>query len=168
MNNSEVPRHQVAWRALLAAHARLTATIGEALKAAGVLSLEAYDVLVSIAFAPGERIRLSDLAQAVLLSKSGLTRSVDRLAAAGLMRRESCADDGRVVHAVLTRKGKAALERAWAVYRQQIDRIVGGTLTPAESETLRGLLDRLSAAAEPPRALAGPTRTAKPRPRARR
>lgn len=147
-----VPRHHVAWRALLAAHARLTTAVGTALKAADVLSLEAYDVLVALAQAGG-RLRLSELAEDVLLTKSGLTRSVDRLEAAGLLRREACKTDRRVVYAVLTRKGSAALERAWTVYAAEVDRRIGAVLTPAEAETLRDLLDRVGAAALPPRGL---------------
>lgn len=143
----------MAFKALLRAHARAIATVGQALKSADVLSLEAYDVLVSLAQAPENRLRLADLANDVLLSKSGLTRSVDRLEEAGLLRREGCPEDGRVSYAVLTRKGLSALEKAWPVYRAQIDALLGSALTPDEAATLRDLLDRISAAAEPPRPL---------------
>ncbi len=145
--------HHVAWKALLRAHSRGIAAVARALQAAGVLPLEAYDVLISLAQAPEGRLRLADLAADVLLSKSGLSRSVDRLEAAGLLKREGCETDGRVWYAVLTAKGRAALEKAWPVYRAQVDAFVGDRMTEQEAETLRDLLDRVSAAAEPPRPL---------------
>ncbi len=156
-----VPPHHVAWRALLAAHERLTAAVGQAMKASGVLGFEAYDVLLALFEAPEHRLRLADLAERALLSKSGLSRSVDRLETAGLLRRQGCAEDGRVWFAVLTPRGKTALERAWVVYRAEVDRLVGGTITPREADVLRDLLDRLRAAAEPPKPLSRVRRAAR-------
>ncbi len=145
--------HHLAWKALLRAHSRVTTAVARSLQAAGVLPLEGYDVLISLAQAPEGRLRLAELAEDVLLSKSGLTRSVDRLEDAGLLRREGCETDGRVWYAVLTKKGRAALDKAWPVYRERIDAFVGDRMSEEEAEKLRDLLDRISAAAEPPRPL---------------
>lgn len=63
---------------------------------------------------------MSELAGAILLSPSGLTRLVDRLEAEGLMRREPCSEDRRCQYAVATRKGLAALRKTWPVYSAAI------------------------------------------------
>jgi DNA-binding MarR family transcriptional regulator len=89
------PDHIAAWRALLTAHADLTERIDAALRAAGVIPLRWYDALLSLYEAPGRRLRLAELARAALLSRSGLSRLVDRLEAAGLLMREPCEDDAR-------------------------------------------------------------------------
>src|SRR5437762_9733879 len=76
-----------AWRAFLAAHARVTSVLEHELVAERGLPLAWYDVLVQLSEAPGGRLRMTDLAAAVLLSKSGLTRLVDRMAEARLVER---------------------------------------------------------------------------------
>jgi DNA-binding MarR family transcriptional regulator len=137
------PDHVGAWRALLTAHAELTERIDAALRAADVIPLRWYDALLCLYEAPGRRLRLAELAKAALLSRSGLTRLVDRLEAAGLLTREPCEDDARGAFAVLTPDGLQALRRCWRVYGAEIEARVGRRLTPAEARTLRGLLGRL-------------------------
>ena len=138
------PDHLAAWRALLTAHAELTERIDAALRAAGVIPLRWYDALLCLYEAPGRRLRLAELAKAALLSRSGLTRLVDRLEAAGLLTREPCEDDARGAYAVLTPQGLQALRRCWRVYGAEIEARVGRRLTAAEARTLRGLLVRLA------------------------
>ena len=77
--------------------------------AARGLPLSRYDVLLNLAEAPGGRLRMQELSASVLLSKSGLSRLVDRMVAAGLVRRERCEDDRRGWFAVLTDQGRSAL-----------------------------------------------------------
>src|SRR5687767_11095724 len=76
------------------------------------LPLAWYDVLVQLAHAPGRRLRMAELAERVLLSRSGLTRLVDRLVREGLVVRDSCSSDGRGVNAVLTEHGLTRLRAA--------------------------------------------------------
>ena len=76
------------------------------------LSLHEYEVLLLLSEAPGQRMRMSDVASAVLLSQSGLTRLVDRLAQAGAVERTRCLEDRRGLNAELTEAGRARLERA--------------------------------------------------------
>jgi DNA-binding MarR family transcriptional regulator len=137
------PDHLAAWRALLTAHAELTERIDAALRAAGVIPLRWYDALLGLYEAPGRRLRLAELAEAALLSRSGLSRLVDRLEAAGLLNREPCEDDARGAFAVLTPEGLQALRRCWRVYGAEIAARVGQRLSPAEARTLRGLLGEL-------------------------
>ncbi|WP_331084478.1 MarR family winged helix-turn-helix transcriptional regulator [Actinophytocola sp.] len=100
------------WRSFLRAHARLVRVLETELVAEHPLSLGGYDVLVQLAEAPGRRLRMAELADAVLLSRSGVTRLVDRLEVAGMVTRERFTGDGRGVVAVLTTKGVDTLRSA--------------------------------------------------------
>lgn len=101
-----------AWRSFLRAHARIIRSLETELLAEQQLSLGAYDVLVQLAEAPDRRLRMAELADAVLLSRSGVTRLVDRLERAGLVARERVAGDGRGVVAALTQQGLDTLRTA--------------------------------------------------------
>jgi DNA-binding MarR family transcriptional regulator len=139
--------HVAAWRSLLTAHAELTERMDAALRAADVIPLRWYDALFSLYEAPGRRLRLAEMAKATLLTRSGLTRLVDRLEQAGLLSREPAEDDARGAFAVLTPEGLQALRRCWRVYGAEIEARVGRRLSAAEARTLRALLARLVEAA---------------------
>jgi DNA-binding MarR family transcriptional regulator len=143
MPDGPSPEHVAAWRALLVAHADLTEGIDAALREAGVVPLRWYDALLALYEARGRRLRLAEMARAALLSRSGLTRLVDRLEEAGLLTREPCEDDARGAYAVLTPAGLQALRRCWRIYRVEIEARVGRRISAAEARTLRGLLGRL-------------------------
>src|SRR3954469_5144279 len=101
-----------AWRTFLVAHARLTRRLDDELQAAHGLSLAEYDALLQIASAPNRRVRMNVLAERVILSRSGITRLVDRLEAAGSVERSACASDARGQEAVLTAPGLSRLRLA--------------------------------------------------------
>jgi DNA-binding MarR family transcriptional regulator len=86
---------------------------------------------------------MHELASAIVLSPSGLSRLVDRLEAVGLLERQPCSEDRRCQFAALTDEGLAALERGWPIYAAGIARHFGGRLSDAEVEVLRGILERL-------------------------
>jgi DNA-binding MarR family transcriptional regulator len=100
------------WRTFLRAHALVIRVLEAELVAEQQLSLAAYDVLVQLVEAPGHRLRMTELADAVLLSRSGVTRLVDRLEKAGLVSRTPVAGDGRGVAAELTEAGVNRLRTA--------------------------------------------------------
>jgi DNA-binding MarR family transcriptional regulator len=100
------------WRAFLRAHAVITRALEVELVAEQTLSLAAYDVLVQLVEAPDRRLRMTELADAVLLSRSGVTRLVDRLERAGLVARCPVEHDGRGVAARITEAGIARLRKA--------------------------------------------------------
>jgi DNA-binding MarR family transcriptional regulator len=100
------------WRAFLTAHAWVTRRLDEELRAEHDLSLAEYDALLTIAEAPGRRIRMRQLADRVVLSKSGVTRLIDRLVLDGLVERDACLTDARGAEAVLTPAGLDRLRRA--------------------------------------------------------
>ena len=101
-----------AWRELLRVHASLTRELDEELRRSHGLPLSSYDVLVNLESAAGRQMRMSELADAVLLSRSGLTRLVERLERDGLLTRADCPDDARGSLAVLTDEGMARLAQA--------------------------------------------------------
>ncbi len=148
MGSRPAPDRIAAWRALLQVHADVTEAVDRALAEAGAIPLRWYDALLCLHEAPGRRLRLGELARAALLSRSGLSRLVDRLEAAGLLRREPSAEDGRGAVAVLTPAGLGALRRAWAVYGPALERHFAGHLRAADVAALRAAFARVTGARE--------------------
>jgi DNA-binding MarR family transcriptional regulator len=130
------------WRTFLAAHAVLIGRIEQDLKAGGLPPLGWYDVLWPLQRAEGKRLRMNELAEQVVLSRTGLVRLVDRVEAAGLLRREPVPEDGRGSYAAITKEGTATLRRMWPVYRRHIQR---DFLDPLGSDAarLRTALERV-------------------------
>jgi DNA-binding MarR family transcriptional regulator len=137
-----------AWRALLVAHSRLVPAMEKDLRVAGQVSLSWYDVLLELNAAPGRRLRMSELGERAVLSRTRVSRVVDELAAAGLAQREPDPADGRSSFAVLTPAGRNALRRAWPVYRDAIRRRLGAHLTAQQCRQLAALLEQAAAGAE--------------------
>jgi DNA-binding MarR family transcriptional regulator len=132
-----------AWRALLNAHARVTGEAERALAEAGLPPLGWYDVLWPLYRAPKRRLRMGALAEEVTLSRTGLTRLVDRIEREGLLRREVAPEDRRGSYVVLTREGAAMLRRMWPVY----ERVLEESFAPAvrNPRALRAALERVAA-----------------------
>jgi DNA-binding MarR family transcriptional regulator len=101
-----------AWRGFLRVHAALAKQLDAELVAQHDLPLSSYEVLITLQAAPEKRCRMAELADRVLLSRSGTTRLVDRLEREGLLERDNCSSDGRGTYAVLTEAGEALLARA--------------------------------------------------------
>jgi DNA-binding MarR family transcriptional regulator len=141
------PAQLAAWRLLLEAHATVTELLEHELVTERGLPLSRYDVLLNLAEAPGGRLRMQELSASVLLSKSGLSRLVDRMVEAGLVRRERCEDDRRGWFAVLTDQGRSALRRAAPVHLRGIHEHFTSHLEPGEVEALTSALTRVIAAA---------------------
>ncbi len=137
-----------AYRAFLAAHSRLTTAMDKALTESGLLPLTWYDVLVTLEYQEGHQLRLSDLADKVLLSKSGLTRLVDRLVEQGYVERVACPKDRRSIYAVLTYEGQKAREDAWPTYSRLIQGLFGGQMTDGEAKLLTRVMLASACAAE--------------------
>jgi DNA-binding MarR family transcriptional regulator len=103
---------QDAWRSYLEATTRVSDRLNEDLKRAFGLTLEDYEILVFLSEAPDRRLRMADLAGALLASRSRLTYRVDRLETAGLVARRPCPTDGRAIWAELTELGHQRLVEA--------------------------------------------------------
>jgi DNA-binding MarR family transcriptional regulator len=144
------PAGLAAWRALLRAQATAVGRIERDLAASSEnLPLAWYDVLLALVGAPERKLRLHELARAVVLSRSGLTRLVDRLEAANLLRREPDPTDRRGAFASLTDDGYEALRRTWPAYARGIQEHFGHHLDDGEAETVSGILGRVADDEEP-------------------
>lgn len=143
------------WRAFLLAHARVVRRLDEELRAEHDLSFAEYDALLTIAQAPERRIRMGQLADEVLLSKSGVTRLIDRLVGDGLVERSACLADARGAEAVLTERG---LDRLRLASRTHLRGIQEHFLGVAEGDDLEALERTLTLVARRAGAGADPTR----------
>ncbi len=140
------PAHGSTWRLFLTASVRLIDRVEATLVEADLPPLEWYDVLLTLKESPDHRLRLSEVADKVLVSRSNLTRLVDRLEAAGLLRRERCPIDRRGAFAVLTDAGLVMQHRIWEVYSQAIADSFGRHLSPEDNQVLQEAFGRMLAA----------------------
>jgi DNA-binding MarR family transcriptional regulator len=127
-----------AWRVFIHANARLQRRLDEELQATHGISLAEYDALLQLVNAPHRRLRMSALAERVLLSRSGITRLVDRLETAGMVARSACASDARGAEASLTMAG---LERLRAASRTHLDGVQRYFIDPI-ADGDRGAIER--------------------------
>ena len=136
-------KHELAvWRSFLRLNAQVMRRLEADLLAEHGLPLASYDVLVQLVEAPGHRLRMTELADRVLLSRSGLTRLVDRLEREGLVRREACPSDARGLFAVLTDEGYARLRAASPTHLRGVDEYLLGRLDAEDLSRLGQILDR--------------------------
>lgn len=133
-----------AWRGFLQAHARLVRELDEELRAVHGLPLSSYDVLTTLESAPERRLRMRELADAIVLSRSGLTRLVDRLERDGLVEREECEEDARGAFAALTGAGLAALHEARPTHQAGVRRRFLAELAPGQLKDLGDLWARIN------------------------
>jgi DNA-binding MarR family transcriptional regulator len=146
--SARVPEpHLSAWRAVLNAHASLVGRIEQALANAGLPPLAWYDVLWAVRRAPGRQVRMAELADGLTLSRGGVTKLVDRLEAAGLLRRERAEDDGRGFYAALTDAGEEMLRRMWPVYARTLRDTFVDTVSDEEAAVISAGLERAKDAA---------------------
>ena len=134
-----------AWRSLLRAHSRLLSRLDAELQSSQGMSAADYGVLVQLSEQEGGRMRMSELAELLLLSPSGLTRRLDGLVSAGLVERHRCPTDRRGAYAVLTPAGRARLEAAAPDHVQQVRRHFVDRLSRRQLAALADALDKVSA-----------------------
>jgi DNA-binding MarR family transcriptional regulator len=109
-----------AWAAFIEGHSALVRCIEERLEENGLPPLTWYDVLWPLFRASEKRLRMNQLSEEVLLSRTGLVRLVDRIEQAGLLRREPVPEDGRGAYVVITEAGVRMLERIWPIYGRTV------------------------------------------------
>jgi DNA-binding MarR family transcriptional regulator len=141
------PHELAAWRGLLEVHARVTQRLDSQMQAEHALSLSAYEVLMFLDDAPEHRLRMSEIADRVLLSRSGCTRLVDRLADQGYVTRCADSTDGRGLYAQLTEVGLAKISAARATHRGGIRRFFLDHLTATDQIVLGDVWSRFRTAA---------------------
>ncbi len=140
--------HLEAWRRYYVSFWRVLAAIELDLAAAKLPSLSWYDALYELYRAPGRHLRMTELARSALLSRSGLTRLVDRLEKEKLIERKSCPSDGRVQHAVLTEQGVELLRKMWPVYRAGIANYFSAHVSDEEAREIASAFGKVAKARE--------------------
>ncbi|MDX6703539.1 MAG: hypothetical protein QOF26_3765 [Baekduia sp.] len=136
-------RELAAWRGLLRVHASLSKALDTQLEREHGLPLISYEVLLYLADADGQKMRMCDLASSVILSRSGLTRLVDRLERDGLLVRESCASDARGAFAKLTPVGHEKLAAARATHLAGVRSLFLEHLTEDDLDVLGSVWTRV-------------------------
>lgn len=136
-----------AWDELTRTHAAVTGRVQEALTAAGLPPLPWYELLSAIDRAETEYLKMGELAEALILTRGGLTKLFDRLYKAGLVDRHTCPEDRRAVNAGLLPPGKDLLEEMRPVVEAELEHAIAGRLTEAEARTVTEALSRVRAAA---------------------
>lgn len=131
-----------AWQGFLRAHHGMVAALDAELMEAHRLPLSSYEVLLQLASGPADGMRMSDIADRVLLSRSGLTRLVDRLEREGLVERRSCPSDLRGQLALITERGRELFGEARVTHLEGVRREFVGRLNGSELEQLAALWER--------------------------
>jgi DNA-binding MarR family transcriptional regulator len=131
------------WRSFLVAHAQIRRQLERELQAEQSLGLGEYEVLLHLARAEDRQLRMSELADRLVLSRSGVTRLVDRLEAESLVERHSCATDRRGSWATLTDAGHARLRQAAPTHLRGVGEHFLDRIPPAELDALQRTLDRV-------------------------
>jgi DNA-binding MarR family transcriptional regulator len=140
-----VAEHSIGpWRAFLHAHARLTRRLDEELQTAHSLSLAEYDALFQLSLAPGGHMRMSALADRVLLSRSGITRLVDRLVGDGMVERSACPTDARGAEARITTAGVDRLRAAAVTHLDGVHRLFLDVIPDVEQAAIEQGLTRVT------------------------
>jgi DNA-binding MarR family transcriptional regulator len=143
MNDHLSPLDLEAWEAFVFAHAAAVGRIERDLAKTDTVSLAWYDVLVALANAPDRRLRLNDLADRVVLSRSGLSRLLDRIEKAGLIAREPTPEDRRGLYAILTPQGERAMRETWPAYADGISHHFATYLNDEEKRVLATALRKV-------------------------
>jgi DNA-binding MarR family transcriptional regulator len=139
--------HGDAWGALTRTHAAIVGRLQEALSSADFPPLPWYEVLATLAEAPDERMKMGDLAEAMVITRGGLTKLVDRLVKAGLLERTFCETDRRVSYATLLPAGRDLLAEMRPVVVAELRVSFSEKLSVEEAEELRSSLERVRASA---------------------
>lgn len=133
-----------AWRAFLMAHALISRRLDEDLRTAHGLSLAEYSALLQLAQAPAGRLRMNQVANGVFLSRSGVTRLIDRLESDGLVTRGGCPSDKRGAEATLTEGGLARLRAASRIHLRGIATYFLGSIESADLDSIERALGAVS------------------------
>jgi DNA-binding MarR family transcriptional regulator len=139
--------HGEAWGALTRTHAAIVGRLQEALAAADYPPLPWYEVLATIAEAPEERMKMGDLAEALVITRGGLTKLVDRLVKAGLLERTFCETDRRVSYATLCAAGRELLGAMRPVVIAELETAFAANLSARQADELRENLERVRSSA---------------------
>jgi DNA-binding MarR family transcriptional regulator len=144
---TEFDPHREAWIAIAQTHAAVTGRLQEALTAAELPPLPWFEVLATLDRAPEQRLKMGDLAEALVITRGGLTKLVDRLIKAGLLERTFCETDRRVSYATLLPAGAELLEEMRPLVRAELASAFSANLSVEQAEELRTMLEQVRSSA---------------------
>jgi DNA-binding MarR family transcriptional regulator len=147
VTSAELDPHREAWISLTQTHAAVTGRLQEALTSAELPPLPWFEVLATLDRAPEQRLKMGDLAEALVITRGGLTKLVDRLIKAGLLERTFCETDRRVSYATLLPAGVALLEEMRPIVRTELASAFSARLSVAQAEELREMLEQVRSSA---------------------
>lgn len=134
---------RASWAALVRAQAAIVRDLEEEMRRAHGLSLSAYEVLAQLFLAPGHRLRMAELADSLVFTRSGVTRLVERLEREGLVERSDVDDDARGIYACLTDRGFDTFDIASDTHVDGLRRLFFGKLDKHELRQIRQLFEGL-------------------------
>jgi DNA-binding MarR family transcriptional regulator len=137
-------RELAAWRGLLEVHSATIVRLDAELEQEHGMPLSSYEVLLHLHDAPDCALRMGQLAERLFLSRSGLTRLIDRLVKAGLVERTSCESDRRGSYARLTAEGRARFQAARPTHLRGVREHFLSRLSRADLDHLAGIWARIS------------------------
>jgi DNA-binding MarR family transcriptional regulator len=146
-DSGEVDPHREAWISLTQTHAAVTGRLQEVLTAAELPPLPWFEVLATLDRAPEQRLKMGELAEALVITRGGLTKLVDRLIKAGLLERTFCETDRRVSYATLLPAGAELLEEMRPIVRAELASAFSARLSVEQAEELREMLDGIRSSA---------------------
>lgn len=129
---------------LLETNARLSRSLGLELESTCDMTLAWFDVLLQLRKSPDGRLKMNQIADAIVHSTGGTTRLIDRLELAGLVERQNCPSDRRAIHVAITELGNERLNAALSVHLSYLEENVATRLTKVEREQLADLLMKLN------------------------
>jgi DNA-binding MarR family transcriptional regulator len=133
--------HHEAWRSLAQTHAAVSGRLQDALAQAELPPLAWFEMLAAIAAVDGERMKMGELAEALVITRGGLTKLVDRLVKAGLIERTFCDTDRRVSYATLLPAGADLLEEMVPVVSGELELAFAARLSERQADDLKATLD---------------------------
>ena len=139
--------HREAWIAISQTHAAISGRLQEALTAAELPPLPWFEVLATLDRAPEQRLKMGDLAEALVITRGGLTKLVDRLIKAGLLERTFCETDRRVSYATLLPAGAELLGEMRPLVRAELASAFSANLSVEQAEELRSMLEQVRSSA---------------------
>lgn len=143
--SAHIGKKQVAaWQQLLIAQARIVRAIEQEFQARDLVPFTYYDVLLQLRYAPGRQMRFREINGEIVLSKSALSRCIDRMARDGLVGKLECPGDPRGLIVQLTPAGQNQLKKAWPIYRRQIEIFFGAHFSERELDFLAKRFAKLS------------------------
>jgi DNA-binding MarR family transcriptional regulator len=139
--------HGDAWGSLTRTHAAITQRLQEALAASDLPPLPWYEVLATVAEVPEARMKMGELAEALVITRGGLTKLIDRLVKAGLLERTFCETDRRVSYATLLPAGRELLAEMRPLVVAELDSAFAAKLSVGQAEELRATLELVRSSA---------------------